>query len=183
MENFRQRSSIRRTGIAFESGRVAFPDTPRHVKDAIFNGTSAAPRGIAPIVLRNELLDTAFERLDFRARSSRMQVAPFLIELELIPALRASWPGIFRGADFVPHRMPAVIFAIGETRKHGDRALWNNFADEHDASSISVGCAAPDVKAQIHLVEIRMEWERKNTEQFGAQEAETGKADEGFPVE
>jgi hypothetical protein len=110
MENFRQRGSIERTGIAFESSRTAFPDTPRDVRHPIFNGTSAAPRGIAPIELRNELLKTAFDWLDSQASSFRMQVAPFPIELELMLALIANWPGIFRSPDFVPHRMPLEQF-------------------------------------------------------------------------
>src|SRR5271170_6699972 len=122
MKNFSECGSVERRGVAFESSARARPDAPRRVIDAVFNGASAAPCRIPPVVLSDQLLDASFEGLSTRARRFRVHLAPFAVELELIFTFVTSGSGIRRGADCVPHGMPSVILPVRQMREHRDGA-------------------------------------------------------------
>ncbi len=62
----------------------------------------------------------------------------------------------------------------------GNRVLRNNLSDEHYASSLHIsvhtsvhtGFSPADVKAQVDLIEVGVEWDWKEAKEFGAKKPE-----------
>src|SRR5579862_1462034 len=82
--------------------------------------------------------------------------------------------GFFRFVRFNPslHRTADIVLAVGKSRDACNRVLRNNLSDEHHASSLDIGLSPADVKAQVDLIEVRVERDRKNAKEFGAEKPE-----------
>jgi hypothetical protein len=82
----------------------------------------------------------------------------------------------------VAHWKANVVFFIHEPSQLSDGQFGNDFGNKDYASSLLIALLAPDIKAQVHLVEGRVERNRKRAEKFRAPKLESDQADVGLPI-
>src|SRR5271154_2192495 len=69
----------------------------------------------------------------------------------------------------MPHRVPAVIFAVGNPREPRHCSLRHNLSNEDDSAAVAIVRAPPDVEPQVDLVKIRVEGKREISKKLRAQ--------------
>src|SRR6266853_6816863 len=91
-------------------------------------------------------------------------MAPVISELPLILDL------LFRPVrtNVMLHRQAYIVLAIHKAGHRRDCALWYNFGDEHNASSVFFARLATDVEAEVYFIEVSMKWDRNGSKEFGA---------------
>lgn len=175
-EDFGEGGAVESGGVAIEGGCGAGPDAPGDVGDAVFQAASIAARGIAPIVLGDELLDAARLRQGWVARRGGAEGAPSRGDAKLVFGGDGCWFALHAMA----HGECDVIFAVRDAGDGGDGAARDDFADEKDAAADFGARFAADIEAEINLVEIRVEGDGEEAEELRFEETEADEADVGF---
>ena len=124
--------------------------------DAILAAARAA-RSVAPVMLSDKLFVRSLRSsLRFAGRRHR----------ERFPAF-APPPLIFRKdasvlvLEGVPHRQRRIRLAIKCSRDDCDRRPRNELADKDDAAPPFIATLAPNIKTQVHFLEIAMKRNRQ----------------------
>ena len=166
--------------VGFQFEGIGRPDFPPWMFDVVLAG-AFAPRGVAPIMFGDELfVRTGHARLRFAVRFHG-EMFPFIAAA---PFVLHSHNSVFV-FYFAAHRESEIRLSVENARSDGDRDLGDEFADENDAASPSVGCEPhrlfAHVKAQIYFFEIPMAWNGQATDNCMI-ESEAEEAEVGFVV-
>src|SRR5215218_442331 len=79
--------------------------------------------------------------------------------------------------DVMPHRQRRIRLAVEDSRHYRNRSSRHQLAHECYSASPAIACLAPDIKAEIYLLEIPMQRNRQ-TKETGLEKQETDNADE-----
>src|ERR1700736_3649449 len=126
---------------------------------AVLAATRAA-RSITPIMLRDELLVRSLRRSPRFAGRRHRQRFPTLAAPPLIFREDASVLVLER----MTHRQRRIRFAIKCPGDDCDRRPRNEFADKDDSTPPFVATLPPDIKPQVHFLEIAMQRNRQTVD-------------------
>src|SRR5579859_2948186 len=149
------------------------------MRDVVLEGGPASLPRIAPVVLGDELLQTALPRLFGKFCGLSKDPAPLAVHP---PLILHTIPRPVR-CNLVPHRKTHIIFAIEHASGGRNRAFGHDLGDEYNSYSLFASRFSPDVESQIHFIKIRMKRNREAPEQLGAAELKTDEADVRFALE
>jgi hypothetical protein len=97
-------------------------------------------------------------------------------------SLAAPLPPIFRRnvsripLDAMRHRASIMFFSVQPPRQPSDSGTRHQFAHKHPAPALFAARAPPDIKTQIHFVEISVEGNCQESVKLGAQKLKSNDA-------
>src|SRR3984885_15127991 len=177
-QNLTEARAVQSLAIALKPRVRAHPHAPRLVRHSILNSFVRALRRISPVMLADEIFQSAF-------RHPRWSAVRPCAQPE---SLAAPFPPVFRRCagriplDAMRHRARIISFDVHHPRQPGDCDAWHKFAHKHHAPSDFAALATPHIKTQIYFVEIAVEGNCQESVKLGVQKLKTHEAYKSPPL-
>src|SRR2546423_5202259 len=171
-ERFHKLRAVERRDIGVELCGLRFPQMPARMFDAVF-AASITSRGVTPVMFGDEFLVRPVAGTLRLADCSHRQRFPAPAASPLILSKDATVLVLER----VPHRQRQIRLAIKRAGDERDGSAWHQLPNENDTAPPFARAFPPDIKTEIHFLEIAMERDGQ-TDEARIEKKEANDADE-----